>query len=67
MTIKRYLLFARPLAPAPNSQKIFWTPKSQEALESFDIWESSNETKATDTKAFFASLKKQVSGTDNQE
>ncbi len=42
----------------PDSQAIFYTAESKAALSEFNSWEAKSPSKATDTKALFASLRK---------
>lgn len=42
----------------PDSQAAFYTKEAQETLREFDLWEAKKPSKATDTKALFASLRK---------
>jgi hypothetical protein len=42
----------------PDSQAVFYTKEAQETLREFNTWESKKPSKATDTKALFASLRK---------
>ncbi len=41
----------------PDSQAIFYTAESKAALSEFNSWEAKSLSKATDTKALFASLR----------
>ncbi|MCC7405481.1 MAG: hypothetical protein IT288_13870 [Bdellovibrionales bacterium] len=42
----------------PDSQAVFYTKEAQETLREFNAWESKKPSKATNTKALFASLRK---------